>query len=69
MNDIVDIENNQYIAEYVGDMVGDILRKNSVRVDVGLVTEVAIELVDNFSRHSGQQLVFSQVGIVSERVV
>ena len=56
LSDIVDIENNQYIAEDVGDMVGDILRKNSVRVDVSLVTEVAVELVDNFSRHSGQQL-------------
>ena len=38
LNDIVEIENNQYIAENVGDMVGDILRKNSVRVDVGLET-------------------------------
>ena len=56
LSDIIDIENNQYIAENVGDMVEDILRKNSVEVDVGLVTEVAVELVDNFSRHSGQQL-------------
>ena len=67
LNDIVEIENNQYIAENVGDMVGDILRKNSVRVDVGLVTEVAVELVDNFSRHSGQQLAACAVQLYPQR--
>ncbi len=67
LSDIVDIENNQYIAEYVGDMVGEILRKNSVRVDAGLVTEVAVELVDNFSRHSGQQLAACAVQLYPQR--
>ena len=67
LSDIVDIENNHYIAENVGDMVGDILRKNSVRVDAGLVTEVAVELVDNFSRHSGQHLAACAVQLYPQR--
>ena len=48
-------------------MVGDILSKNSVGVDVGLVTEVAVELVDNFSRHSGQQLAACAVQLYPHR--
>ncbi len=67
LSDIVDIENNQYIAEDVGGMVGDILRKNSVGVDAALVTEVAVELVDNFSRHSGQQLAACAVQLYRQR--
>ena len=67
LSDIVDIENNQYIAEDVGDMVGDILRNNTVKVDASLVTEVAVELVDNFSRHSGQQLAACAVQLYRQR--
>ena len=67
LSDIVDIENNQYIAESVGDMVGDILRNNSVRVDASLVSEVAVEVVDNFSRHSGQQLAACAVQFYPQR--
>lgn len=67
LSDIVDIENNQYIAEDVGNMVGDILRRNAVKVDASLVTEVAVELVDNFSRHSGQQLAACAVQLYRQR--
>ena len=67
LSDIVDIENNQYIAENVGDMVRDILRKNSVRVDTGLVAEIAVELVDNFSRHSDKQLASCAVQLYPQR--
>lgn len=56
LRDVIDIENNHYIADNVGDMVHEILTRHSVRVNVGLVTEIVVELVDNFSRHSGQQL-------------
>lgn len=56
LRDMIDIENNQYIAEDVGRMVYDILTKNAIAVKVDLVTELVIELVDNFSRHSGQQI-------------
>ena len=56
LRDIIDIESDHWIAESVGDMVTEVLRRNAVRVDVELVAEVVIELVDNFSRHSGQQL-------------
>ena len=56
LRDIIDIENNQYIAEDVGKMVYDILTKNAIAVQVDLVTELVIELVDNFSRHSGQHV-------------
>ncbi len=67
LSDIIDIDNNQYVADHVGDMVQDILRKNSVRVDVGRVTEVAVELVDNFSRHSGQELAACAVQLYRQR--
>lgn len=56
LRDIIDIENDPWIADRVGCTVTEILRRNSVKVNVHLVTEVVIELVDNFSRHSGQQL-------------
>ena len=56
LRDVIDIENDQWIADDVGNMVAELLRENSVKVDVDLVTEVVVELVDNFSRHSGEQL-------------
>ena len=56
LRDVIDIENDQYIADDVGNMVYEILSRHSVKVSVGLVTEIVVELVDNFSRHSGQQL-------------
>ena len=56
LRDIIDIENDQWIADEVGTAVADILRENAVKVEVDLIAEVVIELVDNFSRHSGEQL-------------
>ena len=55
LRDVIDIEKDLWIADSVGSMVADILRENSVKVDVDIVTEMVIELVDNFNRHSGEQ--------------
>ena len=67
LRDVIDIENNRYIADDVGKMVYDILRRNTVRVNAGLVTEIVIELVDNFSRHSGQQLAACAIQLYPNR--
>lgn len=56
LRDMIDIDNDQWIADSVGDMVAELLRESSLKVEVDLVTEVVVELVDNFSRHSGEQL-------------
>ena len=67
LSDMVDIENNQYTAEDVGDMIGDILRNNTLKVDASLETEVAVELVDNFSRQCGQLLAACAVQLYRQR--
>ena len=55
-NDIIDIENRDYIAEDIGHMVYRLLSNRSIRVDVSLVEELTSELVDNFNQHSQEEL-------------
>ena len=56
LNDIVDIQNSPNIADTIGLAVRDLLIRCSVKVQIGTVVEVVSELVDNFARHSGDQL-------------
>ena len=53
---MIDIKNSQYIAEEVGEMVGEVLEKNKVVIKGSLVTEIVVELVDNFSLHSDEHM-------------
>lgn len=56
LNDIVDIENTNTIAEEVEMQVKRVLVLNSVTTSIPDVANVACELVDNFARHSGETL-------------
>lgn len=67
LRDVIDIENDHWVADSVGDMVAKLLRQKSVKIDVNLVTEVVVELVDNFSRHSGEQLAACAMQLYSAR--
>ena len=55
-NEVVDIQRGPYVAEDIGQRVFELLRNNSVRVDVPQVEQWISELVDNFSQHSGEDL-------------
>ena len=55
-NDIIEIERGMDAADDIGLKVFDKLSKSSVGIQVSLVAELATELVDNFSLHSGEQL-------------
>ena len=55
-NDIVDIQNAPNIADMIGLAVQDLLFQGPVRVRIRTVVEVVAELVDNFARHSEDQL-------------
>lgn len=52
LNDIIDIEREQWIAERIADMVMQVLLRNHVKVNINLVAELVSELVDNFQLHS-----------------
>ena len=56
LNDIVDIQNCPNIADTIGLDVRDLLIRCSMKVQISTVVEVVSELVDNFARHSGDQL-------------
>lgn len=56
LNGMIDIENDQNIAEEVGEMVQHVLEDNKVAIKGSLVTEIIVELVDNFSRHSEEHM-------------
>lgn len=56
LNDIVDIEKRDYIAEDIADGVKRVLRTNHVRVNSAEIAGLVCELVDNFSRHSEREL-------------
>lgn len=56
LNDIVDIENTNTIAEEVEMQVKRVLVLNRVNTSVPDVANIACELVDNFARHSGETL-------------
>lgn len=55
LNDIVDIQKREYIAEDVGRDVLNVLHDNHV-LFAEMITEVVSELVDNFACHSKQNL-------------
>ena len=55
-NDIIDIENVDYVAEDIGYKVRDLLRNRKVMVNTLRVEEWISELVDNFSQHSEEKL-------------
>jgi len=52
LNDIVDIEEREGIAEDIMFKILKVLRRNCVAVDTRLVAELICEIVDNFARHS-----------------
>ena len=51
LNDIIDIQNKENVAEDIADGVLNLLHTNNVR-QAGVITEVVSELVDNFAIHS-----------------
>ena len=55
-DDIVDIQNSPNIADTIGLAVRDLLIRCSMKVQISTVVEVVSELVDNFARHSGDQM-------------
>lgn len=63
LNDIVDIENRPYIGEDIASLVRELLIKTEIRVDVDEIEELVSELIDNFERHSTNNLaVFTMQG-------
>lgn len=56
LNDIVDIEQRDDIAEDVAESVLGVLRRNVVGLRASRVSELVSELVDNFAIHSEQPL-------------
>jgi len=56
LNNIVDIEKKDYIAENIADAVKKILIINVVRVNAAEIGAVICELVDNFALHSERTL-------------
>ena len=52
LDDIVDIEHRPGIDEEIAVMVRDVIARNAVNVDLGLIEEIVAELVSNFARHS-----------------
>jgi len=54
-NDIKEITNERYIAEYIADEVRDLLFTNGVRTFVNDISEIAAEVVQNFAEHSTQE--------------
>jgi len=52
LNDIVDIEKRERIAEEIMSEVLKVLIHNRVLIDASLVAELICEIVDNFARHS-----------------
>ena len=56
LNDIVDIEKTETIAEDVSEAILKVLHQNTVRVNRTLIAELVAELVDNFAQHSKTSL-------------
>ncbi len=56
LNDIVDIECRDSVADEIGWAVRDLLRKRRRHIPPDLVAELVAELVDNFAQHSGENL-------------
>jgi len=56
LNDIVDIEINDYIADQVAEKLVKVLTDCKCQLPAGKVALIASELVDNFAQHSGQNL-------------
>lgn len=56
LNNIVDIEKRENIAEDIANAVKHILRANPVKVNTAEVEVIVCELVDNFARHSERTL-------------
>lgn len=52
LNDIVDIEKRERIAEDIMLKILNVLRRNCVSVNTSLVAELICEIVDNFAMHS-----------------
>lgn len=56
LNDILDIEKTQTVAEDISDAVLRVLHHSGANVNRTRVAEMAAELVDNFAQHSGRSL-------------
>ena len=54
--DMIQIANTDYIAEDVGKKLYDLLITNAVHVNARELEIVFVELVDNFSRHSDEEV-------------
>ena len=53
---MIEIANTNYIAEEVGKKLYDLLTSNAIRVNARDLEIVFAELVDNFSRHSDEEV-------------
>jgi len=56
LNDIIDVEHRDDIAEEIAHHIRLILVRNAVRVPAHLIAEVMSELTDNFAQHSQRRL-------------
>ena len=56
LNDVIDIENEDGVAEDIASQILRVLLVNQVRVNARLIAELISELVDNFARHSERTL-------------
>lgn len=56
LDDIADVEKDQYVAEELAEAVAGVVEKNTVKLRPGVVAEVTAELVQNFVEHSDQTL-------------
>ncbi len=56
LNDIVDVEKDDYVAEEVAEKVVRVLRASSCTLPPNRIAEIVSELVDNFAQHSGKTL-------------
>lgn len=56
LNDIVDVERKEGIAEDIAEQILLVLRRNAVAVRAAAIAELMSELVDNFAQHSERTL-------------
>ena len=56
LNDIVDVERQESVAEDIAEKILVVLRRNSVAVRATAIAELMSELADNFAQHSERTL-------------
>lgn len=56
LNDVVDVERRDGVADDIAERVLTLVRNKEVKVKAATFAELVAELVDNFAQHSGEQL-------------